>query len=425
MPTPLKSSAFNDPTLNVINLLNSLSGMHPDAISLASGRPDDKLCDSSLIYKGLASYKSYTTRTKQPLSTRLCQYGKTSGIVNEIIAEHLRVDEEIVISDCENIVVCMGFQEAATLAILSIFDEGGVLVVPDPVFSGITGIAKLLRVKTVSIPMTNFLDSNALYDAIDSIESSGEKVKALYVISDFSNPTGDSISFEGRKRLVTLAKEKDFVILEDNAYRYFRYEGTQIPLMKSMDNTRVVLMGSFAKSIFPALRMGYLLGLDGAEAASFNAKICIAKSLLTVNTSALCQAVVGGLLIENDYSLKGLNETKILCYREKRDWMIDCLEKHFPLNENDHRAVAWNDPEGGFFINVHLPINFGYLEMQECASQFKVIIFPTSFFSLTGIGINQIRLSFSSATALEIDIGIFRLKSYIMKKCTQLFNIDY
>ncbi|MBV6664083.1 PLP-dependent aminotransferase family protein [Pseudomonas yamanorum] len=420
MTIALEPSAFDDPVLNVINLLNSLSSAHPEAISLASGRPDDELCDPALIYKGLASYERYVTNAEQSLSIRLCQYGKTSGIINEILAEHLRVDEEIVVSNVENIVVCMGFQEAATLALLSIFDNGGVLLVPDPVFSGITGIAKLLRVKTVPVPMADFLDSETLSDVVDAIESSGEKVKALYAISDFSNPTADSLSFEGRKALVALARARNFLILEDNAYRYFRYEGARIPLMKSIESSRVVLMGSFAKSIFPGLRMGYLMGPEDIEATSLSTKICKAKSLITVNTSALCQAVVGGLLIENDYSLKALNEPKTLSYLNKRNWMIRCLEEHFPLNANGQRAIIWNAPEGGFFINVQLPIRFGYSEMQECAAQFKVIVFPTSFFSLMGTGIDQVRLSFSSATASDIPLAIGRLKAYIELKMQPL-----
>ena len=105
MSIALERSAFDDPVLNVINLLNSLSSAHPDAISLASGRPDDELCDPALIYKGLASYARYVTQAEQSLSIRLCQYGKTSGIINEILAEHMRVDEEIVVSNVENIVV--------------------------------------------------------------------------------------------------------------------------------------------------------------------------------------------------------------------------------------------------------------------------------------------------------------------------------
>lgn len=413
-------SAFDDPILNVINLLNSLSSAHPDAISLASGRPDDGLCDPALIYKGLASYERYVSTTEQPLSIRLCQYGKTSGIINEILAKHMRVDEGVVVSNVENIVVCMGFQEAATLVLLSIFDQGGVLLVPDPVFSGITGIAKLLKIKIVPVSMADFLDSDALSDVIDSVEFSGEKVKGVYAISDFSNPTADSLSLEGRKALVALARSRDFLILEDNAYRYFRYEGDRVPLMKSIDSSRVILMGSFAKSIFPGLRMGYLIGPEDVEVTSLSTKICKAKSLVTVNTSALCQAVVGGILIENDYSLKILNEPKAMFYLKKRNSMIRCLEEHFPLNANGQRAVSWNDPEGGFFINVQLPISFGYSEMQECASQFKVIVFPTSFFSLVEAGVDQVRLSFSSVTISDIHLAIGRLKAYVEWKIQRL-----
>ncbi len=408
-----EKTIFEDPTLNVIHLLNSISNENPEAISLASGRPDDEQCDHALIDKGLASYARYIADTKHSLATLLCQYGKTAGIINEIIAEYLQVDEGIKIFNPDSIVVCMGFQEAATLTLLAIFEGGGVLLVPDPVFSGITGIAKLLRIKIVPVPMDTFLDPSALRKVAKELESRGEKIKALYAISDFSNPTADSLSYEDRKAMLSLANEFDFLILEDNAYSYFRYEGDKIPSMKSIDSSRVFLLGSFAKSIFPGLRMGYLVAPEGAGVMSFSSRLCKAKSLITVNTPALCQAVVGGLLIENNYSLKNLNQPRVLSYTKKRNCMIECLEREFPFKTNSRRTVTWNHPTGGFFINLQLPFTFEYSEMCECARNFKVIVFPTSLFSLTNEAVTQVRLSFSNATESEIQQAIGRLRAYI------------
>ncbi|WP_339521595.1 aminotransferase-like domain-containing protein [Pseudomonas sp. EL_65y_Pfl2_R96] len=413
MSSAFEKTIFEDPTLNVIHLLNSISNENPEAISLASGRPDDEQCDPSLIDKGLASYIRYVADTEQSVATLLCQYGKTAGIINEIIAEHLQRDEGIKILNPESIVVCMGFQEAATLTLLSIFEEGGILLVPDPVFSGITGIAKLLKIKIVPVPMNTFLDPSALRKVAEDLEARGENIKALYAISDFSNPTGDSLSYEDRKALLALANEKNFFILEDNAYSYFRYEGDKIPSMKSIDNRRVFLLGSFSKSIFPGLRMGYLVAPEGAGVMSFSSRLCKAKSLITVNTPALCQAVVGGLLIKNNYSLKALNQPRVLSYTKKRNCMIDCLEREFPLKADSRKNVTWNHPAGGFFINVQLPFSFEYFEMCECAKHFKVIVFPTSLFSLTNEAVTQVRLSFSNATESEIKQAIGRLRAYI------------
>lgn len=413
MPSVLEKTIFEDPTLNVIHLLNSISSENPEAISLASGRPDDEQCDLSLIDKGLASYARYAVNPEHSLATLLCQYGKTTGIINGIIAEHLQVDEGIKIFNPESIVVCMGFQEAATLTLLSIFEGGGVLLVPDPVFSGITGIAKLLRIKIVPVPEDTFLDPSALRKVAEDLESRGEKVKALYAISDFSNPTANSLSYENRKAMLSLANEMNFFILEDNAYSYFRYEGDKIPLMKSIDSSRVFLLGSFAKSIFPGLRMGYVVAPENAGVICFSARLCKAKSLITVNTPALCQAIVGGLLIENNYSLKQLNQPRVLSYRQKRNHMIECLEREFPVKAGSERSVTWNHPEGGFFINVQLPFTFEYFEMCECARNFKVIVFPTSLFSLTNQAVTQVRLSFSNATESEIKQAIGSLRAYI------------
>nr|WP_189656252.1 PLP-dependent aminotransferase family protein [Pseudomonas zanjanensis] len=408
-----ENTIFDDPILNVIHLLNSIAQENPQAISLASGRPDDQQCDPALIDKGLAHYKHHVAGTEQSLATLLCQYGKTSGIINETIATYLQVDEGITVSNPESIVVCLGFQEACTLTLLSIFEGGGVLLVPDPVFSGITGIAKLLGIKIVPVPMAAFLDPIALRKIVEALESRGEKIKALYAVPDFSNPTADSLSYHARTAMLALAREKDFFILEDTAYRYFRYEGAAIASMKSIDSSRVFLLGSFAKSIFPGLRMGYVVAPQGPGVMSFNTRLCKAKSLITVNTPALCQAVVAGVLIENDYSLKGLNRPRVLSYTNKRNHMLECLEREFPLKAGVQGSVSWNHPTGGFFINVQLPFVFGEAEMRECAQQFKVIVFPTTLFSLTNEAANQVRLSFSNATASDVTQAISRFRAYV------------
>ncbi|MGD8221346.1 PLP-dependent aminotransferase family protein [Pseudomonas thivervalensis] len=413
MSSAFENTLFEDPILNVIHLLNSIAQENPEAISLASGRPDDQQCDPSLIDRGLAQYKHYIAGTEQSLATLLCQYGKTAGIINETLAIHLQVDEGITVSNPESIVVCLGFQEACTLTLLSIFESGGVLLVPDPVFSGITGIAKLLGITIVPVPMAAFLDPTALRKIIEELESRGEKTKALYAVPDFSNPTADSLSYHARKAMLSLANEKNFFILEDTAYRYFRYEGAAIASMKSIDSSRVFLLGSFAKSIFPGLRMGYVVAPEGAGVTSFSTRLCKAKSLITVNTPALCQAVVAGLLIENEYSLKGLNQPRVLSYTNKRNHMLECLEREFPFKVDAQRRVSWNHPAGGFFINMQLPFAFGESEMRECAQQFKVIVFPTTLFSLTNEAANQVRLSFSNATASGVTQAIGRFRAYV------------
>jgi len=413
MSSAFENRLFEDPVLNVIHLLNSVAQENPQAISLASGRPDDEQCDPALIDKGLARYRQHISSTGHSFATLLCQYGKTSGIINEIIATYLQVDEGINVLNPDNIVMCMGFQEACVLTLFSIFEGGGILLVPDPVFSGITGIAKLLGIKIAPVPMATFLDPDALRKVAENLESRGEKIKALYAIPDFSNPTADTLSYRSSQAMLSLATEMDFFILEDTAYSYFRYEGEKIPSMKSIDSSRVFLLGSFSKSIFPGLRMGYVLAPEGPGVRPFSARLCKAKSLVTVNTPALCQAVVAGLLIDNHYSLKGLNHSRVSSYTRKRDHMIECLEQAFTLNGSTQGAVTWNRPAGGFFINIHLPFVFGYSEMCECAKNFKVIVFPTSLFSLTNEAAHQARLSFSNATAPEVEQAIDRFKAYV------------
>lgn len=93
--------------------------------------------------------------------------------------------------------------------------------------------------------------------------------------------------------------------------------------------------------------------------------------------------------------------------------MLECLEREFPLKADAQRAVSWNHPTGGFFINVQLPFVFGYFEMRECARLFKVIVFPTTLFSLMNEATTQVRLSFSNATTSQITQAIGRFRAYV------------
>ena len=408
MSTISESSVFDEPVLNVIHLLNSLTGEHPQAISLASGRPDDEQCDPALIERGLASYTRYLDQPAS-VATLLCQYSATAGIINELLAEHMRVDEGLCPVDPDCLVVCQGFQEAVTLALLALFDKGGVLLVPDPVFSGITGIAKLLKIEVVAVPMATFLDPRALRHFISTVQCQGRKVRAIYAIPDFSNPTADSLSFDARQAMLDIARACDFYVLEDNAYRYFRYEGDRLPAMKALDSERVFYLGSFAKSIFPGLRMGYVVAPQGVHAPEWTARLCKSKSLVSVHTPALCQAVVGGLLLDNQFSLVQLNAARVAAYARKRDYMLECLAQAFA----DQPGVSWNRPAGGFFINLKLPFEFTQAQMKECAIAFRVIVFPVALFSLLGHGTREVRLSFSNVSLEQIRVAIERFGAYV------------
>jgi (S)-3,5-dihydroxyphenylglycine transaminase len=145
------------------------------------------------------------------------------------------------------------------------------------------------------------------------------------------------------------------------------------------------------------------------------------KSLLTNNTPALNQAILGGVLLDMNYSLNELNRPKFESYRNKRDQMITSLNRCFRAEAPEWgQRVKWNVPDGGFFIKMVLPFEVEDAEVVECAGGHGVIFSPMRYFHLGEGGRNEIRLSFSNLSMSEIDTGVQRLAGYVKSKVSAI-----
>jgi (S)-3,5-dihydroxyphenylglycine transaminase len=178
-------------------------------------------------------------------------------------------------------------------------------------------------------------------------------------------------------------------------------------------------MGSFSKTLYPGLRVGYLVADQDVVSAggrtSLAAELSKVKSLTTVTSSPVVQAVVGAALLENGGSLRRLVEEKLPFYRGNRDRMLAALERE--LNGNiGGSGVRWNRPEGGFFLTLDLPFDFDEECLQSCARDHGVIVCPMSFFSLAGGRDREVRLSFSYVTPEQIDEGIRRFAAFVRSR---------
>ncbi len=416
-------SCFRDPLLGVMNFLNEVVLRYPGAVSFAPGRPAERHFDverslglAPLFVEHRAAATGWSPRA---VWNDLGQYNKTNGIINDLIARQLELDEGLRVRP-ESIVVTHGCQEGMTILLMALFDPArDVLLVSDPTYIGITGLAAILGIEMVPVATgEEGLEPGDVAAAIDAVLARGKRPRALYDIPDFNNPLGTRMPLATRRALLDLLAGREVLLFEDNPYGMFAYDGDPLPTLKSLDDRGVVIyMGSFAKTLYPGLRTGYLVadqevvGADG-ERTQLAAELSKVKSLTTVTTAPVVQAVVGGLLLEGGGSLAGTMREKLPDYRANRDRMVACLEEKL----GGVPGVRWNRPEGGFFLTLSLPFEFGGECLQICARDYGAIVSPMSYFALSPGRECQVRLAFSYLTEERIEEGIARFARFVRER---------
>ena len=221
-----------------------------------------------------------------------------------------------------------------------------------------------------------------------------------------------------RRALLDLLRAEGVLLFEDNPYGMFSYDGDPMPTLKALDEHGVVVyMGSFSKTLYPGLRAGYLVADQtvvgpAGQRTSLAAELSKVKSLTTVTTSPVVQAIVGGLLLDNGGSLRELVRGKIPFYRENRDRMLAALERELGGGVGA-MGVRWNRPAGGFFLTLDLPFAFDDDCLRSCARDHGVVVCPMSHFALSPGRERQVRLSFSYVTPEQIDEGIARFAGFV------------
>lgn len=419
------STRMSEPTLDSMTFLNEVVGRYPKAISFAPGRPSPGLFGVAksldLLRKHAPAILGRPDIRSEEALDEIAQYGRTNGIVHQHIARQLLNDEGLKL-DPDRLVITNGCQEAMLLLLLTLFTPPrDVLLATEPVYLGITAAARLLGIEVAPIRLQpEGPDLEELAVVVQRLRRQGKVPRALYTIPDFDNPSGYTTSLETRHRLCVFARRNNLLLLEDTAYRMLRFESEPLPLLKAIDREQVVLLGSYSKTIFPGLRLGFLSGdvevsLEGRP-LPLSEIVSKAKSLTTINTSALMQATLASVLIENNHSLSSHAAMLSAHYREKRDALLVAMERHFSQAANAPPGVCWNRPEGGFFVAVQLPFEFTMSMVEECAATAGVIIAPLSLFAFSTARFCAIRLSFSAVALEDIDRGIARLASFVRER---------
>jgi 2-aminoadipate transaminase len=371
----------------------------PEVISFAGGLPASDLFP-------IERFEAACQKVLKQNAALALQYGETEGYkpLREMIARHIsRYGIKV---QTENILITTGSQQALDLIGKLLINPGDRILVEAPTYLGALQAFNLYGAEYLSVPC----DENGLRsDPLETSFRSGPKF--VYVLPNFQNPSGATLSEERRRSLVMLANRYGIPIVEDDPYGQLRYEGEHLPPLVVLDRENVpqdtdyvlgnvIYLSTFSKTLAPGLRLGWVVAPPEVIG-----KLVQLKQGSDLHTSTFAQIVAYEVARDNflDEHVKRLR----VVYRERRDVMLEALGQHFPSE------IIWTHPKGGLFLWVTLPNGMDANELFHEALKRKVAFVPgDSFFAPDGQhqqGSQHLRLNFSYAQPEEIREGIRRL----------------
>ncbi|MCX6054948.1 MAG: PLP-dependent aminotransferase family protein [Chloroflexi bacterium] len=372
-----------------------------DVISFAGGLPAPEVFP-------VEEFKRACIYVLDHQGAQALQYGSTDGYVplREMIARNTnRLGNGVSI---DNIMITSGSQQALDLLGKIFINRGDRVIVENPTYLGAIQAWNSYGAEYIPVAMDDEgMDTRVLEEALR------KGAKFIYVLPNFQNPTGATLSLSRRHQLIELADQYGVPIIEDDPYSQLRFEGEHLPAVELLDsqmrdttNTysgNVIYLSTFSKILAPGIRLAWVI----APKEVIN-KLVLAKQGADLHTSTFNQIVaheVGqhGYL---DRHVKIIQDT----YRERRDVMLEALEEHMP------DGVNWSRPHGGLFLWVTLPEHLNSQEMFLDAVKEKVAFVPGDNFYSTGGGTNTMRLNFSCSKPEMINEGISRLGKVVKSK---------
>jgi 2-aminoadipate transaminase len=295
----------------------------------------------------------------------------------------------------ERVQITSSSQQGIDVCTRVLVNPGDVILTSSPSYLGALQSFRSYRADIRGVAHNeNIEEFQAAYEQmIAQVSEEGKKIKFLYMIPDFQNPSGESLTHEERTMLVALAEKYDFLIVEDSPYRELRYEGEHIPTMYSLSSDHVIHLGSFSKIFAPGFRLGWAIAhpdvLD---------KIYVCKQSLDLCPPILDQYVAAEFLSSGrlDENLK----KSVALYKGKRDLLLSLLNEHMP------QGVKWTHPEGGLFLFLTMPEGFEAVKFYDKSLDAGVAYVAGEFFHPDGSGKNTMRLNFSFMTEEKIRAGI-------------------
>ena len=298
------------------------------------------------------------------------QYGATQGVpeLREVISRRYGVP-------VENVQITTSSQQGIDVCTRVFVNPGDVVLTTAPTYLGALQSFKSYRAE------------------IRTLNGFAGKAKFCYVIPDFQNPSGETMTLAEREKLVAMAREHDFLIVEDSPYRELRYSGEPVPTIYSLAPERTLHLGSFSKIFAPGFRLGWILG-----PVELLEQIYVCKQSLDLCPPILDQYMAAEFM--GSGALDANLRKSIALYRGKRDKMLSLLEKYMP------QGVSWTHPEGGLFLFLTLPEEIDTVALYDRALAAGVAYVAGSFFYPDGSHRNTMRLNFSFLDASRMEAGI-------------------
>ena len=360
-----------------------------------------KKVDLNSIYSFAGGYPSAETfpmdEIRQTMSMvidkyggKAFQYGATQGVpeLRDAISRRYGVP-------VDRVQITSSSQQGIDVCTRVLVNPGDVILTSSPSYLGAIQSFCSYRADIRGVVHNYDLDAfRAAYEAeLTRVAAEGKQVKFLYMIPDFQNPSGESLTLEERRMLVELADRYDFLIVEDSPYRELRYENEHIPTLYSLSPDRVIHLGSFSKIFAPGFRLGWAIAhpeiLD---------KIYVCKQSLDLCPPIFDQYVAAEFLSSGKLD-ENLKKT-IALYKNKRDLLLSLLSEYMP------DGVSWTHPEGGLFLFLTMPEGFDAVKFYDIALEAGVAYVAGEFFHPDRGGKNTMRLNFSFMSPEKITEGI-------------------
>lgn len=369
----------------------------PAVVSLSAGNP----APDAFPAKEIAEI-SADLLNRHPVDA--LQYGLTEGYtpLRDYLKKYMK-DKYGIGSENDRLIITSGAQQVMDLAAKSLCNEGDVVICEAPSFIGSLNSFRSYNARLVGVPV----ESDGINTEILEEKLKTEKnVRFIYVIPNFQNPSGVTMSLEKRKKVYSLAKKYGVMILEDNPYGELRYFGENVPAIKSLDTDGIVMYaGSFSKVISPGMRVGWCVAPNPVIQ-----KMVVCKQGQDVHTNMWSQIVIHEYVTKYDFE-EHLNYLREL-YRKKARFMMDLLDEHLAP------YITYDKIDGGLFIMCKLPDNINMLDFCKEAVKRKVCVVPgNAFLTDETEECHTFRVNFSTPTDQQLEKGVKILGELIKELC--------